>query len=123
LSDEVHIIEAAYAKTWKARIANIDQLNKMNVKWGKHDYYMYWRSKKTYARFKELIDTAGDPGGIKHIAFIPDQKKCFIFMVPLKGHVVKDLAPVYEGILSRIGGAGNREILPDVPEDDETSSA
>jgi hypothetical protein len=44
-------------------------------------------------------------------------------MVPLKGHVVKDLAPVYEGILSRIGGAGNREILPDVPEDDETSSA
>jgi len=122
LSDEGHIIEARYAKTWKARIANIDQLNKMNVKWGKQDYYMYWRSKKAYARFKELIDTAGDPGGIRHIAFIPDQKKCFIFMVPLKGHVVKDLAPVYERILSRMGGVGKKEIPPDVPEDDETSS-
>jgi hypothetical protein len=100
LSDEGHIIEAAYAKTWKARIANIDQLNKMNVKWGKHDYYMYWRSKKTYARFKELIDTISDPGGIRHIACIADQKKCFIFMVPLKGHLAKDLTQVYQWILS-----------------------
>ena len=100
LSDEGHIIEAAYAKTWKARIANIDQLNKANAKWGKHDYYVYWKSKKTYAKFKELIGAMSDPGGIRHIAFIPDQKKCFIFMVPLKGHVVKDLAPIYEGILS-----------------------
>jgi hypothetical protein len=100
LTDEGHIIEAAYAKTWKAKIANIDQLNKANAKWGKLDYYVYWKGKKTYAKFKELIGAMSDPGGIRHIAFIPDQKKCFIFMVPLKGRVVKDLAPIYEGILS-----------------------
>jgi len=118
-----HIIEAGYAKSRKAKIADIDQLNRTNTKWGKHDYYVYWKNKKTLARFKQLINAAGDPGGVTHIACIPDQKKCFIFMVPLKGHIVKNLSPVYEGILSRIGGAGNREILPDVPEDDETSSA
>lgn len=100
LRDEGHLIEAGYAKTWKARIADIEQFNKMTTKWGKHDYYVYWKNKKTYERFKELMNAVGDPGGIRHIAFIPDQKKCFIFMVPQKGHIVKDLTPIYERILS-----------------------
>jgi hypothetical protein len=100
LRDEGHIIEASYAKSGKVKIADMEQLNRTNAKWGKHDYYVYWKSKKTYAKFKELIGTMSDPGGIRHIAFIPDQKKCFIFIVPLKGHLVKDLAPIYGGILA-----------------------
>ena len=79
--NEGHIIEIDYAKSGRARIADIDQFNKINVKWGKHDYYVYWRSKKTYARFKELIDAMSDPGSVRHIAFIADQKKCFILWV------------------------------------------
>ncbi|MDO9559474.1 MAG: hypothetical protein Q7I89_07275 [Syntrophales bacterium] len=100
LRDEGHIIEADYAKLRKAKIANVDQLNKALIKWGKHDYNIYYRSKKTYDRLKELIDRIDDPGVIRHIALIPGQKKCFIFMIPRKGQVAKDLAPVYQWMLS-----------------------
>lgn len=100
LRDEGHIIEADYAEARTAKIVNADQFNKVFIKWGKYDYYMYYNSKKTYERFKELIDKMDDPGVIRHIALIPDQKKCFIFMIPRKGQVAKDLAPVYQWMLS-----------------------
>ncbi|MFH1078851.1 MAG: hypothetical protein V1766_01090 [Pseudomonadota bacterium] len=100
LRDEGHIIEADYAKAKTAKIANADQLNKVFIKWGKYDYYLYYKSKKTYERFRGLIDKIDDPGIIRHIALIPGQNKCFIFMIPRKGHVSKDLAPVYRWMLS-----------------------
>jgi hypothetical protein len=100
LSDEGHIIEVGYAEARTAKIANRDQFNKVFVKWGKYDYNMYYKNKKTHERFKELIDKIDDPGVIRHIALIPDQKKCFIFMIPRKGQVAKDLAPVYQWMLS-----------------------
>jgi hypothetical protein len=100
LRDEGHIIEVDYAGTRTAKIANVDQFSKVFVKWGKYDYNMYYKSKKTYERFKGLIDKIDDPGVIRHIALIPDQKKCFIFMIPRKGQVAKDLAPVYQWMLS-----------------------
>jgi hypothetical protein len=85
LRDEGHIIEVAYAEARTAKIVDVD---------------MYYKSKKTYERFKELIDKIGDPGVIRHIALLPGQKKCFIFMIPRKGQVAKDLAPVYQWMLS-----------------------
>ncbi len=100
LRDEGHIIEAGYAKLRKAKIVNIDQLQKAVIKWGKIEYYTYYRSKKTYDRLKALIDSIDDPGGVKHIALIPGQKKCFVFLVPQKGRVVKDLAPIYQWLLA-----------------------
>jgi len=100
LRDEGHIIEVAYAQARTAKIVDVDQLNKVFIKWGKHDYNMYYKSKKTYERFKELINKMDDPGVIRHIALLPDQKKCFVFMIPRKGQVVRDLAPVYKWMLS-----------------------
>jgi len=100
LRDEGHIIEVAYAEARTAKIVGADQLNKVFVKWGKYNYNMYYKSKKTHERFKELIDKIDDPGVIRHIALLPDQKKCFIFMIPRKGQVAKDLAPVYQWMLS-----------------------
>jgi hypothetical protein len=100
LRDEGHIIEADYAKLRKAKIVNIDQLQKVIIKWGQLEYYVYYRSKKTYDRLKVLIDSIDDPGVVKHIALVPGQKKCFVFLVPKKGHVVKDLAPIYQWLLA-----------------------
>jgi hypothetical protein len=100
LRDEGHIIEADYAKLKKAKIENIDQMQKVVLKWGKMEYYVYYRSKKTYDRFKELLDKMADPGVVKHIALLPGQKKCFVFLVPQKGRVVKDLAPIYQWLLA-----------------------
>ena len=100
LRDEGHIIEADYAETRTAKIVNADQFNKVFVKWGKYNYNVYYKSKKTYERFRELIDKIDDPGVIRHIALLPGQKKCFIFMIARKGQVAKDLAPVYQWMLS-----------------------
>jgi hypothetical protein len=99
---EGHLIEANYARSRMANIPYTDQLNELKLKWGKHDYYIYSKSKKMYVRFKELINNINDPGVIRHITFIPAQKKCFIFLVPQKGQVSKDLAPIYQRILSLI---------------------
>jgi hypothetical protein len=100
LRDEGHIIEADYAKLRKAKILNIDQLQKAVIKWGKIEHYIYYRNKKTYDRLKELIDSIDDPGVVKHIALLPGQKKCFVFLVPQKGRIVKDLAPIYQWLLA-----------------------
>jgi hypothetical protein len=100
LRDEAHIIEADYVKLRKAKIVNWDQMNKAFIKWGKHDYYIYYNSKKSYDRLKGLIDNVGDPGVVKHIALLPGQKKCFIFLIPQKGRVAKDLAPIYQWLLA-----------------------
>lgn len=100
LRDEGHLIEVKYAKFSTVKIANSDQLNKTFIKWGGHDFHIYYRGKKTYERFLELIDKKGDPGVIRHVALVPGQKKCFVFMIPRKGQIVKDLPPVYNWLLS-----------------------
>ena len=99
LHDEAHIIEVDYAQLRKAKIANLEQLNKAFIKWRNREYNIYYRSKKTYERLKALVEKVEDPGGIKHIAMLPDQKKCFIFLVPQKGRVAKDLTPIYQWLL------------------------
>ncbi len=100
LRDEGHIIETGYAEARTAKIVDADQLNKVFLKWGKYDFYMYYKSKKTHDRFRELVDKMDDPGVIRHIALLPGQKKCFVFMIPRKGQVEKHLAPVYKWMLS-----------------------
>jgi len=118
---EGHLIETGYAKSRKAKIPFEDQLNEVKVTWGKHNYYIYSKSKKMHARFKELIHNISEPAVIRHIAFIPGQKKCFIFLVLKKGQVGNELDLIYQRILSLSSGAGKKDIPPDVPEDDETS--
>lgn len=103
LSEEGHLIEVKYDESRAAKITNADKLNKGTVKWGKYDFRIYCKSAKTRDMFKEFIAKDNDPGGIKHIEFVPGKKKCFIFMVPKKGQVAKELAPVYRWILSLIG--------------------
>lgn len=100
LRDEGHIIESGYAGLWRAKIDDIEELQKAVVKWGRTECFVYYRSKKTYDRLKALIDSIDDPGSVKHIAMISGQKKCFVMMVPQKGRVAKDLTPVYRWLLA-----------------------
>jgi hypothetical protein len=100
LRDEGHIIEAEYAKLRRAKIERIDELQKVILKWGARDYFVYYRSKKSFERMKVLIDHIGDPGVVRHIALLPGQKRCFVLLTPQKGRVAKDLAPVYQWLLA-----------------------
>jgi hypothetical protein len=82
-----------------ARIANSDKFNLENLKWGSRNFRIYYKNKKTGDRFKELVGSMDDPGVVRHIALLPEQKKCFVFLIPRKGRVAKDMAPVYRWLL------------------------
>jgi hypothetical protein len=100
LHEEGHLIEARYAQTRKARIAGIEDINKAFIKWGNSNFNIYYRNKKTLERFKRFVERTGDPGVVRHIAIVPDQKKCFVFMIPRKGKVIKELPQIYQLLLT-----------------------
>ncbi len=101
-SEEGHLIEAKYDGFRRSKITNAHLLNREDVKWGNYKFYLYYKSVKMLDNFMKFMDSNPDPGVIRHIAIVPDQKKCFIFMIPRKEQVAKYLAPVYRWIPSVI---------------------
>jgi len=101
-SEECHLIEAKYDGFRRSKITNAHLLNREDVKWGNYKFYLYYESVKMRDNFMKFMDSNPEPGVIRHIAIVPDQKKCFIFMIPRKEQVAKYLAPVYRWIPSVI---------------------
>ncbi|MBE9545968.1 MAG: hypothetical protein IMF10_00560 [Proteobacteria bacterium] len=98
--EEGHLIEARYAGFGGPKITNVDRLNKEKVKWGKYDFYLYYEGMEMRDHFMKLMDHNPEPGVIRHIAIVPDQKKGFIFMIPRKSQVARYFGPIYEWIPS-----------------------
>ncbi|MBW2599301.1 MAG: hypothetical protein JRC60_04270 [Deltaproteobacteria bacterium] len=98
--EECHLIEIKYSRFAGATITGTERLNRETVTWGAHTFYLYYESTNTHSRLMNFIDRNSDPGIIRHIAIVPGQKKCFIFMIPRKGQVAKYLAPVYRWLPS-----------------------
>lgn len=98
--EECHLIEAQYSRFAGARIAGAERLNRETIPWGAYTFYLYYESLGTHARLMDFIDRNPEPGGIRHIAIVPDQKKCFIFMIPRKGQVAQYLSPIYRWLPS-----------------------
>jgi hypothetical protein len=42
-----------------------------------------------------FIENTPDPGHVRHIAILPEERKGFIFMFPEEGKVANHLGPVY----------------------------
>jgi hypothetical protein len=55
---------------------------------------------ETHGRLVTFMAQNPDPGILRHIAIVPGEKKCFIFMIPRKGQVARYLAPVYRWLPS-----------------------
>ncbi|MBW2651193.1 MAG: hypothetical protein JRC66_09375, partial [Deltaproteobacteria bacterium] len=98
--EECHLIEAQYSRFAGAKITSAGRLNSEPVKWGAHTFHLYYESMETHTRLMDFINRNPEPGILRHIAVIPDQKKCFIFMIPRKGQVAKYLTPVYRWLPS-----------------------
>ncbi|MBN2397851.1 MAG: hypothetical protein JXI32_05675 [Deltaproteobacteria bacterium] len=98
--EECHIIEERYARFAGARIAGAERLNRETVAWGAHTFHLYYETIGMHTRLMDFIDRNPEPGTIRHIAIVPNQKKCFIFMIPRKGQVARDLSPVYRWLSS-----------------------
>ncbi len=99
---EAHLIEARYASFRGPKIKNAHRLEKREIAWGPRDFYLYYETLKMRDHLMRFVDSNRDPGIIRHIAIVPGERRCFIFMIPHKGKVKKGLAPIYSWIASVI---------------------
>jgi len=102
LKEEGHLIEEKYAGYRRARITNEARLNREPIRWGDSSWCVYYESGRMRDQLKKLTVSHTNPGILRHIAVVPDQKKCFVFMIPKKGMVKKCFEPVYRWLPSLI---------------------
>jgi len=93
---EGHIIEKGYAGFRGPEITNISRLHEMEFQWGDLDFFLYYEQDRMIDRFKELIGSLPNPGPIRHIAIVPDQRKGFILMGLQQESIEAYLAKVYD---------------------------
>jgi hypothetical protein len=99
---EGHLIEKDYSRFRGPKIDNADRLKQETLVWGKHSFILYYGNTTIHDQLKTLAADTPDPGNIRHIAVVPGQKRCFIFMIPREGQVGKDFSPVYRWLLSQL---------------------
>jgi len=93
---EGHIIERGYTGFRGPVITNISRLRQMEFKWGDLAFFLYYVQDRMVDHFKKLVETLPDPGPIRHIAIVPDQRKGYIFMGLQQEPIAAYLASVYD---------------------------
>jgi len=96
--EEGHLIEEKYSRYRQARITNEARLNRATIRWGNYNFLVYYESQMMYDQLMKFTAANPDPGILRHIAVVPDQKKCFVFLIPKKGMVKTFFEPVYRWI-------------------------
>jgi len=66
------------------------------VRWGNKRFVLYSTNDNTRRHLSGLMDRMDSPGNLKHIALVPQQKRCFVLMVPRQRQVAAQFAPVFE---------------------------
>jgi hypothetical protein len=105
---EGHLIEKDYSRFRGPKIDNADRMKQEVLTWGKHSFLLYYGNGKIRDQLRTLASDTPDPGNIRHIAIVPEQKRCFIFMIPREGQVAKDFGPVYRWLLSQFRQEASR---------------
>ena len=100
LSGEGHLIEKRYAGFRAPKITNAPRLEKMEIKWGNYDFFLYFEQNKMRDQFMSFVEKNPDPGVIRHIAIVASERKCFLFMIPKRGRVKENFTPVYRWLAS-----------------------
>ena len=98
--EEGHLIETRFSGFRRSHITNTDHLQKEQIRWGTLDFLLYYEGETVRSQFLRFIDNNPDPGIVRHVAIVPEQKKGFLFMIPRKKRVATCLAPVYRWFLS-----------------------
>ena len=96
--EEGHLIEERYSRYRHARITNEARLKRETLRWGAYNYLVYYEGNRMRDQLRKFTASLADPGILRHIAIVPDQKKCFVFMIPKKGMVKACFEPVYRWI-------------------------
>lgn len=93
---EGHIIEREYTGFRGPEITNISRLHQMDFQWGGSAFLLYYEQDRMIDQFKKLVESLANPGPIRHIAIVPDQRKGFILMGLQRESIEAYLAPVYD---------------------------
>ncbi len=97
---EGHLIEKRYSGFRGPEITNISRLRRMELTWGDLTFFQYYEQDRMIDQFNSLIASLPNPGPIRHIAIVPDQRKGFIFMGLQQEPIGAYLAPVYNWFFS-----------------------
>jgi hypothetical protein len=100
--EEAHLIEGGYSRFKGSKIANARRLKCEDILWGELPFFLYYESTAMRDRIMGFVADNPDPGTVRHIALVPEQKKSFIFMIPKRGSVARYLAPIYRWIPSAV---------------------
>jgi hypothetical protein len=103
-AEEAHLIESKYSKFRGPKIQNAHLLHHETVKWENLDFHLYTSSREMLEKMRSFIKKNPDPGIIRHIALVPEQKKGFIFMIPKPDQVARYFAPIYHWLPSVVKG-------------------
>jgi hypothetical protein len=93
---EGHMIERDFTGFRGPEITNISRLHQMEFQWGDLPFFVYYEQNRMIDHFRELIESLPDPGPIRHIAIVPDQRKGFILMGLQQEPIEAYLAGVYD---------------------------
>ncbi len=97
---EGHLIETGYARFRGPKISNEAKLQKEEIAWGSMQFLLYYGSEDMRSRLRQFVEKHGDPGLLRHVALVPEQQKCFLFLIPRKDRVAGSFEPVYRWIPS-----------------------
>jgi len=103
-SEEAHLIESEYSKFMGSKIDNAHRLHHETIKWKNLDFHLYYGSREMHEKMRSFIEKNPDPGIVRHIALVPEQKRGFIFMIPKQDQVARYLAPIYHWLVSVVEG-------------------
>jgi hypothetical protein len=99
-AEEAHLIENKYSKFMGSKIENAHLMHHETVKWKNIDFLLYYTSGEMLEKMRAFIKKNPDPGIIRHIALVPEQKKGFVFMIPKPEQVARYFSPIYHWLPS-----------------------
>ncbi|MDZ7792252.1 MAG: hypothetical protein U5P10_00770 [Spirochaetia bacterium] len=96
LVSEGHLIEEKYSRFRGPKITNEDQLQKEELRWGEHDFLLYYADDAIKKDLLNLKQKLKQPKYLRHIAVVPDREQAFLFMIPKKGYVAEAFPVIYK---------------------------
>jgi hypothetical protein len=87
--NEGHLIEKEYEGFRTSKITNKARLKSERIEWGGKTFFVYFENQTMRNALLELKRKLGSPGELRHVAFVPNQEKAFVFLVPKLGETAR----------------------------------
>ncbi len=93
---EGHLIERRYSAFMGAKVENAAELERESFEWGGLQFELYYEDQVARDALLDVKARLGEPGGLRHVALVPEQDRMFLFMIPVRGTVGKTVGVIFE---------------------------